>query len=569
VILLAQCRQAMLCIEGVRYRFKDSFVSTQQKFIGYIAQQVQEFVLEAVKCINGKRNVASILRDYLTLNLAGILHVDYEALIPYISESVRQNYHDINRLEADMNQLSLLIDQLYEQFQRFETQRVHSTPVMSDVIEYPKKANKARGWVIGVVASAILVVAVLASAVAMVYIYHPFDTKKHLPRTNLTESTWNFEREFLIEFFNATNGYEWKKNDSWLTSESICTWYGIVCNAENRISLLSLQRNNLYGTIPATINKLSQLQYLDLSLNLLFGVIPKSIGDIKSLKTINLASNKLASPIPTSIAQLYNLEEFNLAANQVLGSIPPQLGQLSKLKMLNLAYNQLSNTIPVSIGSLTALQSLSLDSNRLLGEIPDSIGQLGNLTNLILSNNGFNSVIPPVLFQMPSLQSIAIENSQISGFLPDFNLMPNLITLSLGGNQLSGTIPPSISNLPILQLLGLGNNLIYGTIPSLMSLNNIREIYLQSNQLSGQFPEFSATNLIAIDISCNQLAGTIPSFLSSANELMWLSMQNNSFGTLDMPTQPKSIAKCNMAGNPFVCPVPQWAQQKCLAACHL
>jgi hypothetical protein len=95
----------MLCIEGVRYRFKDSFVSTQQKFIGYIAQQVQEFVPEAVKCINGKRNVVSILRDYLTLNLAGILHVDYEALIPYISESVRQNYHDINRLEVDMNQL--------------------------------------------------------------------------------------------------------------------------------------------------------------------------------------------------------------------------------------------------------------------------------------------------------------------------------------------------------------------------------------------------------------------------------------------------------------------------------
>lgn len=560
----------MLCIEGVRYRFKDSFVSTQQKFIGYIAQQVQEFVPEAVKCINGKRNVVSILRDYLTLNLAGILHVDYEALIPYISESVRQNYHDINRLEVDMSQLYLLIEQLYEQFQRLETQRVHSTPVMSDVIEYPKKENKARGWVIGVVASTILVVAVLASVVAMVYIYHPFDTKKHLPRTNLTESTWNFEREFLIEFFNATNGYEWKKNDSWLTSESICTWYGIVCNAENRISLLSLQRNNLYGTIPATINKLSHLQYLDLSLNFLFGVIPKAICDIKSLKTINLASNKLGSPIPASIAQLYDLEELNLSSNQILGSIPPQLGQLSKLKILNLVYNQLSDTIPVAIGSLAALQFLALEANRLSGPIPVSIGQLRNLTNLFLSSNVFNSVIPPVLFRMPSLQYIEIENSQLSGFLPDFSPMPNLVALSLGGNQLTGTIPPSISNLPIIQMLGLGNNLLYGTIPSLMSLNNIQEIYLQSNKLSGQFPKFSAqTNLIAIDISFNQLSGTIPSYLSFANELMWLSVQNNTFGILDMPTPPKSIAKCNMDSNPFVCPVPQWAQQKCQAACHL
>ncbi len=294
-----------------------------------------------------------------------------------------------------MNRLHALIDHLYAQFQRLEAETQQRKVAPLNEVEYPKnKLNKHCGSIVGVIVSAFFAVAVLMS---ILVIYRRPLTLTHMPISNLTAATApNFEREYLIEFFNATNGFSWKKNDSWLASDSICYWYGVVCNAENRTVFLSLPRNNLYGTIPATINRLSHLTHLDLSLNLLFGIIPTQLGQIQSLKSIDLGSNKLSGPIPVSLAQLSQLEELNLGSNQLLGSIPPEIGQLANLKSLILAYNQLANTIPVSIGSLTALQWLSVDSNRLGGIIPASIGQLRNLTVLILSNNPFNSGIPSV-----------------------------------------------------------------------------------------------------------------------------------------------------------------------------
>jgi hypothetical protein len=47
------CRQKLLCIEGVEYKFKAGSLPSDQKFIGYIAQQVQQHIPEAVTIIDG------------------------------------------------------------------------------------------------------------------------------------------------------------------------------------------------------------------------------------------------------------------------------------------------------------------------------------------------------------------------------------------------------------------------------------------------------------------------------------------------------------------------------------
>ncbi len=74
------------------YKFKPGTThSTQRRFVGYIAQQIESVVPEAVQLIDG------------------VLHVDYESLIPYLSESIKQNYSDVNVLKAELHSLKLVV----------------------------------------------------------------------------------------------------------------------------------------------------------------------------------------------------------------------------------------------------------------------------------------------------------------------------------------------------------------------------------------------------------------------------------------------------------------------------
>ena len=65
-----------------------------------------------------------------------------------------------------------------------------------------------------------------------------------------------------------------------LPRASVCTWYGVKCDANRRVSKLELTYNDLTGSIPESIGKLTALTDLDLSFNHLNGSIPDSIGQL-------------------------------------------------------------------------------------------------------------------------------------------------------------------------------------------------------------------------------------------------------------------------------------------------
>ena len=84
-------------IDGVEYKFKHGVKGngdTNRRFVGYIAQQVESIVPQAVQLIDG------------------ILHVDYESLIPYLSESIKQNFKDLNHLQSKTDQIHRVVDML-------------------------------------------------------------------------------------------------------------------------------------------------------------------------------------------------------------------------------------------------------------------------------------------------------------------------------------------------------------------------------------------------------------------------------------------------------------------------
>ncbi|XP_074270244.1 receptor-like protein EIX1 [Silene latifolia] len=85
---------------------------------------------------------------------------------------------------------------------------------------------------------------------------------------------------------------------------------------------IDLSCNNLVGSIPNDITKISGLLSLNLSFNQLSGMIPENIGGLKSLVSLDLSENKLRGSIPTSIGELYSLSHLNLSYNNLSGQIP-------------------------------------------------------------------------------------------------------------------------------------------------------------------------------------------------------------------------------------------------------
>jgi hypothetical protein len=249
------------------------------------------------------------------------------------------------------------------------------------------------------------------------------------------------ECEALVSLYISTSGASWSNHTNWLESDTPSNWFGVTVSGGN-VTEISLNSNQLIGSIPSDLGGLTYLQTL------------------------------------------------NLEFNQISGSIPPELGSLTNLLTLNLFYNQLSGAIPPELGGLTDLQNLNLSSNQFGGAIPPELANLTNLWHLYIYSTQLSGEIPPVLGSMTNLQAINLSNNHLGGAIPpELGGLVNLETLDLAGNQFSGAIPPELGNLTSLRELMLGSNQLSGPVPpELGGLTNLERLYLFSRQLSGSIP---------------------------------------------------------------------------------
>ena len=113
------------------------------------------------------------------------------------------------------------------------------------------------------------------------------------------------ERAALIELARATNLGGWVHSHGWLSSASVCDWELVGCNGEGRVKLLTLDFNNLVGTLPESLGRLSALEDLDLEGNSLRGAIPSSLGGLNgSLLQLGLGGNAFSGALPPSLCGL-------------------------------------------------------------------------------------------------------------------------------------------------------------------------------------------------------------------------------------------------------------------------
>jgi len=136
------------------------------------------------------------------------------------------------------------------------------------------------------------------------------------------------DREILAIFYEATGGEDWDEDENWLSDEDLDEWYGV--NAyQGKVSGLSLDDNNLVGTIPPELGGLDELFSLVLWLNKLSGAIPPELSKFSGLRDLMLSRNA-----------------------GITGRLPPELGYTGGLKYLAVDGTDLSGPVPLTFANL-------------------------------------------------------------------------------------------------------------------------------------------------------------------------------------------------------------------------
>ena len=101
------------------------------------------------------------------------------------------------------------------------------------------------------------------------------------------------DRAALVALYYGTGGTNWRCNRNWLTEVPLAEWHGVTTDRAGRITRLSLEENNLAGTIPPGLGSLGSLEQVFLDANRLTGVIPPQLGCLARLDWLGLSGNEL------------------------------------------------------------------------------------------------------------------------------------------------------------------------------------------------------------------------------------------------------------------------------------
>jgi hypothetical protein len=151
----------------------------------------------------------------------------------------------------------------------------------------------------------------------------------------------------LMDFYDATGGALWLNQAGW--SYNAQCWFGVKCGGINSsdVTELSLPKNQLSGTLPASLGTIAGLEYLDVSNNQLTGTLPAAWSLLSMLRFLYLSNNMLYGVFPPSWAG-------DASASNPSSS---SLG-LASLQRLALNNNCLFGSLPLSIADGTAFPRL-------------------------------------------------------------------------------------------------------------------------------------------------------------------------------------------------------------------
>lgn len=188
----------------------------------------------------------------------------------------------------------------------------------------------------------------------------------------------------------------------WLSGTSECDWYGIECDNQGHVMAISLQKNNLVGSLIKELSVLDQVRIINLSNNDLGDFLPSWQGWDR-LQYLSLSKNLFEGTVPTEWQEWTNLSTLDLANNQISGLmlLPNNWVELDTLILNSNA--GLSIEISEQVGTLRKLETLELQGCLIISDLPGSMKDLTNLQDLNLAHCGLLGTVPNSLGKMTSL----------------------------------------------------------------------------------------------------------------------------------------------------------------------
>lgn len=96
------------------------------------------------------------------------------------------------------------------------------------------------------------------------------------------------DRLVMAHVFETLGGRDWTERAKWMSSSSVCDWFGISCDGDGNIVMLSLPKNQLQGSLDSRLGLLQNLTTLQLSENDITGSIPLDVWSLPSLGTLEM-----------------------------------------------------------------------------------------------------------------------------------------------------------------------------------------------------------------------------------------------------------------------------------------
>lgn len=143
----------------------------------------------------------------------------------------------------------------------------------------------------------------------------------------------DIDRSALIDLYNVAGGDAWYDNTNWCSDKPLNEWYGVKVSPEGLVYSLTLNLNNLTGSLEEVLSTLYDIEGLeDLYLHCnyeLSGEIPKSINKFRNLRTMYLSQCNLKGSIPSEMAELEGLDILDIRNCGLEGDIPKSFQETS------------------------------------------------------------------------------------------------------------------------------------------------------------------------------------------------------------------------------------------------
>ncbi|KAF6142147.1 hypothetical protein GIB67_037065 [Kingdonia uniflora] len=419
-------------------------------------------------------------------------------------------------------------------------------------------------------------------------------------------SSSDVELQILLKFKASLTKSNTNVFDSWTSNAPLCDFTGILCNSNQSVLQINLQKQSLTGFLQFdALCELSSLEKLDLGLNHMYGVISEHLNNCTKLKYLDLGGNIFSGSVPDfsslaglmflnlnnsgfsgvfpwrSLEKLVDLRFLSVGDNSFeVSQFPVEVLKLNKLYWLYLTNCSIQGSIPSGIGNLTELENLELSDNNLSGDIPVGITKLNKLWQLELYDNAFTGMFPFGFGNLTNLQFFDASNNELEGDLSELKTLTKLISLQLFENKLSGEVPYEFGDFKYLVNLSLYTNKFTGVLPQklgswaefdfidvsenyftgpippeMCKKGTMKELLILQNEFTGDIPVnySNCLSMTRFRVSNNSLSGNVPSGIWGLPELSFIDLAMNQFGgpiTSDIGNA-RSLAQLHLESNKF------------------